>query len=129
MGSGVMYSPSVLIVQSVWRYKMCVCASDFRSFLIHHPGEALHGTSDMFRYGHRRIVMALQHQRIEKVFQIILFPLLHIQLYVRLSGRPCRNFNIIVSRSVFQGEYTGENLCGTGVRPGIVPVFFIQNSS
>ena len=128
VSGGVMHSPAILIIQSVGRHKMTVRTPDFRRLLIHHPGEALHGTSDMLRYGHRCIVMALQHQGIEKVFQIILFSLLHIQLHVRLSRRPRRDFDVIVSLSVFQGKYTGENLCGTGVGPGIISVFFIQNS-
>ena len=54
-------------VQAVWRDKISIEAADIPRFLVHHRREAFHAAAHRLRDHHRRIIVRLQHQRIQKI--------------------------------------------------------------
>ena len=124
----MMTSPVILRIQSVRCHKMCVRTAKLLCFLIHHRRKSFHRTSDMFRDRDRGIVVALQHQRVQKVFQIILLSFLDTKPYIWLRGSIGRNLYIIIAFTVFQGKDAGQDFRGACIRSRCFALFFIQDT-
>ena len=107
---------------------MCVRTAKLLCFLIHHRRKSFHRTSDMFRDRDRGIVVALQHQRVQKVFQIILLSFLDTKPYIWLRGSIGRNLYIIIAFTVFQGKDAGQDFRGACIRSRCFALFFIQDT-
>ena len=58
------HTAHILFIQSVWRNKMCLSASDLFCLFIHPPGKLRNGSCKVFRDRHCRIIMGFQHQGI-----------------------------------------------------------------
>ena len=106
----VMNSVLILRVQPVGRNKVCGSTSELFCFLVHHIRKALNAPSHMLRDRNGRIIVGLQHQRIEKIFQIKFLPVFHAQLYLRLGRGFLAHADRFVKISFLQRQDTGHDL-------------------
>ena len=116
-------------IQAVGCDKISILTPQFPSLGVHHIRESLHTSSQMFCNHHSRIIVALQHQGIQKVSKAEGFSLCHSQMYFRPGcriGGCCHN---ILRVTLLQSQNTGHNLSGTGHGPFLKPVFFIEYPS
>ncbi len=82
----------------------------------------------MFRNDHSGVVVGFQHQRIEKIFQLIIFTGFDIELNFGHTGCIRGSFGVILQTAVFQGKDTGHDFSCACHGHDPVAVFFIQNA-
>ena len=74
----------ILCVQSIRCNKICGITADLFCLPVHHIREPLHTARNMFCNSDCRIIVRLQHQRVQKILQAEFLPAFHPQLYLRL---------------------------------------------
>ena len=128
-GCCMMDTAFIFSIQTIGCNKMCVLTSQLFCFFIHLLCKTFYGSADMFRDGHSGIIMAFQHQGIEKILQIKLLAFPHAKTCLWLRCRIPGNLYVIISLCQLQSKNTGHYLCGAGIRPSFVCFFSVQHTA